>query len=236
MININIVTQLLCFITLAVMANNIILAWLLIVFAVLQAAIIVLRTLHFSSLVIRFKWLFLVMLLILSFSTPGEHLQHWPLAISPTYEGLQLAMTQVMRIIVILAVLSLILALNTRSQLISGFYVLASPLQYIGLKVDRFAARLWLTLHYVEMQAINKKSLDREFNDAHEKDTHNIEKQYNDIIYNELLSRLKNMVAIQTQSVENEIQTIMLEKPIFGFLDGVVLLGLGIFIYFKVFV
>jgi hypothetical protein len=100
----------------------------------------------------RLKWFFLVLIIIFAFNTPGKHVLISSGIISPTYEGLLAGSTQALRITVMLASVSLILACNTRQQLISGFYFLFSPLKYLGLEVGRFAARLWLTLHYVESQ------------------------------------------------------------------------------------
>jgi len=90
------------------------------------------------------------MFVIFLFNTPGEHIKGWIFNLSPTYEGLQAGLLQTFRIAALLAMLSVIMALNTKQQLISGFYYLASPFKYLGLEIERFAARLWLTLHYVE--------------------------------------------------------------------------------------
>ena len=107
---------------------------------------------QFYRLVKRLKWFYLVMFVIFALNTPGEHLNGWPLTLSPTYEGLRAGLMQLLRISVMLAALSMLLASNSKQQLISGFYFLMSPLKWLGLDVERFAARLWLTLHYVELQ------------------------------------------------------------------------------------
>lgn len=107
---------------------------------------------HFLRLMKRLKWFYLVMFLIFTFNTPGEHIVSGSYGINPTFEGLQLGLQQVLRITLMLAALSLMLTRNTIQQLISGLYFLLSPLSTIGIDVKRFAARLWLTLHYVEAQ------------------------------------------------------------------------------------
>lgn len=158
MIKPNTVTQLLMFFALAVSVNFFKLKILLILFLLFLAVLVVSKKhASFLKIMIRFKWFFLFMLLIFSFNTPGEHVAGWPFSISPSYEGLAAASVQSLRVLLMLASLSLILALNTRQQLISGFYFILSPLQYFGLKVERFAARLWLTLHYVELQSESRK-------------------------------------------------------------------------------
>jgi energy-coupling factor transporter transmembrane protein EcfT len=154
----NTVTQLLLFFVLAISVNFFKLKFLLVLFLLLFAVLVISKNhASFLKIMIRFKWFFLFMLLIYSFNTPGEHVAGWLFSISPSYEGVTAATVQALRVLLMLAGLSLILALNSRQQLISGFYFIFSPLQYLGLKVERFAARLWLTLHYVEIQTESRK-------------------------------------------------------------------------------
>lgn len=102
----------------------------------------------------RMRWLFLSMFLIYAFNTPGEFVRDWPLNgwvdWSPTYEGLQAGTLQLVRLMMMLAGVGLMLATTTTSSMIEGFYVLLKPLKCIGLHPERFAARLCLTLHYIE--------------------------------------------------------------------------------------
>lgn len=107
---------------------------------------------NFFRLTKRLKWFFLVMWLIYVFNTPGEHWPRWPFSIAPTYEGLRAANVQVLRIMVMLSALAIVLAGNDKETLISGFCALLKPLQCLGLDTERFAARLWLTMYYVETQ------------------------------------------------------------------------------------
>lgn len=160
MFRINVMTQLLVFFMLAISINFLKLKVLIVFLAILLAILLINKIDGFIRATLRFKWFFLVMLIIFVFNTPGEHVAAWPLSISPTYEGITAGITQMLRIVIMLASLSLILACNTRQQLISGFYFIFSPLKRLGLKVERFAARLWLTLHYVELQrdALNKQN------------------------------------------------------------------------------
>jgi energy-coupling factor transport system permease protein len=133
------------------------------------------------------------MIAIFAFNTPGEHLAGWPFAISPTYEGITAGFTQTLRIVVMLAAISLILAFNTKQQLISGFYFIFSPLKIFGLEVERFATRLWLTLHYVELQ--------REHRSHHD-----------------FFNRLKAMTTIDSNQ-ENEEVSIVFTVPRFSWVD-----------------
>lgn len=109
---------------------------------------------HWFLMLKRMRWLFLSMFLIYAFNTPGEFVRDWPLNgwfdWPPTYEGLQAGTLQLVRLMMMLAGVGLMLATTTTSSMIEGFYVLLKPLKYIGLHPERFAARLCLTLHYIE--------------------------------------------------------------------------------------
>jgi len=162
---INIITQLLAFFIFAIALNVSNLKILFFTAIFLFIVLVLAKNLQFYRLTKRLKWFYLVMFSIFAFNTPGEHVSGWAFSISPTYEGVWAGLTQMLRIAVMLAALSLILAINTKQQLISGFYFLFSPLKYVGLDTQRFAARLWLTLHYVEMQqeAPNINNLKQKF-------------------------------------------------------------------------
>ena len=157
MLKINVITQLLMFFMLAILVNQTHLPVLIYMAAMLALALSGSKKNQFLRSIKRLKWFFLVLIIIFALNTPGEHMMLPSVPISPTYEGLIAGCTQALRIMLMLAALSLILACNTRQQLISGFYFIFSPLKYLGLKVERFAARLWLTLHYVEMQQTDNK-------------------------------------------------------------------------------
>jgi energy-coupling factor transporter transmembrane protein EcfT len=209
MFNLNIITQLLSFFVLAFIVNQLNLKVLILILMILAALLMLNRTQQFLRTIKRFKWLFVVMMVIFAFNTPGEHLVHWPFAISPTYEGLASGLAQTLRIIVMLAALSLILASNTRQQLISGFYFIFSPLKYLGLEVERFAARLWLTLHYVEIQRDEKPNQD-------------------------LRSRLKEMTNLRPDQKYDDV-AIVFKVSQFSLADYFVIAALIIFVIFKAF-
>jgi energy-coupling factor transporter transmembrane protein EcfT len=209
MFRINIITQLLSFFMLAVIVNQLNLKTLFIILCIFIAIIIFTKTRQFLRAIKRFKWFFLVMVVIFAFNTPGEHLVDWPFAISPTYEGMIAGITQTLRIIAMLATLSIILAVNTRQQLISGFYFIFSPLKYMGLEVERFAARLWLTLHYVELQRDNRAS---------------------QVFFN----RLKDMTNLKSGQTNDDV-SIVFKVPKFNLMDFVVITSLLIFLFETIF-
>jgi len=144
------VTQLIAFITFSILINLWSIEVMVILMGLLLSLLIWQKNDHFFRLLKRLKWFFLVMLLIFLFNTPGEHMVHWAYNIKPTYEGAQEGLKQVLRIAMVLGALSLVLAKNTMQELVSGIYQLLKPLTIFGLQIERFAVRLWLTLHYVE--------------------------------------------------------------------------------------
>lgn len=98
----------------------------------------------------RVRWLLLTLMLIFALTTPGEYVHGWPLAYAPTYEGLMTGTVQSARLLTMLTGLALLLGTTSREALMAGLYVLLLPLKALGVDTQRFTARLWLTLHYVE--------------------------------------------------------------------------------------
>jgi energy-coupling factor transporter transmembrane protein EcfT len=207
MFKINIITQLLIFFVMAISVNFLSLTVLVSLFLFVLVLLAFTKNNRFLRSLLRFKWFFVVMLFIFSFNTPGEYVQAWPFAFGPTYEGIVAGVTQTLRIMLMLAGLSLILACNTRQNLISGFYFIFSPLKFFGLQIERFAARLWLTLHYVELQSETKHKQD-------------------------FMRQLKNMAALTPDQANEEI-SVTLTVPKFNVVDFAVLamLLLGALIY-----
>ena len=217
---INIITQLLGFFVLAIIVNYMNISTLLFLFSALYSVILCKQPVQYLRTIKRFKWFFLVMMGIFAFNTPGEHIPAWPFAISPTYEGLLAGSTQTLRICLMLAALSLIINANTRQQLISGFYFIFSPLKLMGLAVERFAVRLWLTLHYVELQRDS-----------------NVKQNF--------LDQLKVMTNLQSSPLDETVGgvvggtvdgtvSIEFKIPQFGIIDYVVIALLVIFVVLKV--
>ncbi len=111
--------------------------------------------LKYWHMLMRSRWLLLTLLMIFSFTTPGEYVHGWNPAFAPTLEGITSGMLQAGRLVVMLAGLALLLGSTGREALMSGIYVLIQPLQVLGLSPGRFTARLWLTLHYVEQAPVH---------------------------------------------------------------------------------
>ncbi len=112
---------------------------------------------HFSQLIKRMRWLFLSLLLVYAYATPGEYLAFLPLNVAPSYEGLHLGLMQIGKLLIAVASLSALFASASKSQLMAGLWTLLSPLRLVGLNVERFTVRMLLTLHYVEQMAVQAK-------------------------------------------------------------------------------
>lgn len=104
----------------------------------------------FMKIVKRTRWLLLMLMLIYGFATPGEYLAEWSLPVAPTYEGLQAGLLQAIRLLAMLAAVAWLLGSTPRADLIAGLHALLMPLRYCGLPAEKFAVRLWLTMHYLE--------------------------------------------------------------------------------------
>jgi len=110
-----------------------------------------------TRILLRSRWLLLTMLLVYAFTTPGEYLRGWD-AYAPTYEGIRQGLLQAVRLTIMLAGLALLLGTTPREEMMAGIYRLIRPLRRAGISVDRFTARLWLTMHYVETERPKSKA------------------------------------------------------------------------------
>jgi len=117
-----------------------------------------LRVSIFLHTVRRMRWLLLSILVIYAFGTPGELIPAFSVNFAPTYEGLQSGLVQIEKLLIALAALSLLLTSSPREQMMLGLYMLLIPFRFAGLNIERFAARLMLTLNYVEELAAKDKN------------------------------------------------------------------------------
>ncbi len=132
-------------------------AYLALVCAFISLLAVSLNRRHFSRLIKRMRWLFISLLLVYGYATPGEYLALLPLDFSPSYEGLALGLTQIAKLLIAVAALSVLFASSPKTQLMVGLGALLAPLKILGLDVDRFTTRLLLTLHYVEQMAVSTR-------------------------------------------------------------------------------
>lgn len=112
----------------------------------------------------RLRWLFLTIVVIYGWLTPG--LPVWqPLGhFSPTATGLVQGMLRCLNLVVILAAVHWLLSRLDRESLVSGLYWIARPVVSLGLRPETLAVRLVLTLEYldqVEAARPNIKTIER---------------------------------------------------------------------------
>lgn len=98
-------------------------------------------------LVRRSRWLFLTMLAMFGWLTPGTPLPGIPGA---SQEGLLLAAENIARLFIALATLALLLKALDPPKLVAGLRALLAPFALLGFSRDRTAVRLALTLQEVE--------------------------------------------------------------------------------------
>ena len=101
------------------------------------------------KLIFRLKFFLIVTFFLYVFNTPGEYIFLWPY-LSPSYEGLLLGSTQIMRLINSVAIITIMISLMSYQTLIETFYLIFKPLKRFGIDAKRFAVRLYLTMEYVK--------------------------------------------------------------------------------------
>lgn len=143
-------TRIFCFVVLAVLLQGMVWQNMLGLFCGILLLQWPSRCRIFLQLLMRARWLLFSMLLIYALATPGEYLPGWPDCCAPTYEGMQQGGLQALRLLLMFSALSLVLSQTTREELIAGIMVWLRPFKPFGISSQRFAVRLWLTLHYVE--------------------------------------------------------------------------------------
>jgi len=144
------VTQITLWIGLAILVQTLQTAVLPVLSAVMVFLAFHAHSKRLLTLLRRTRWILISLLVIYAFMTPGADLWTLPYMPNPTKEGLLDGLIQLSRLICVLAGLSILLTSLSQERLISGLYILAYPLRYIGLSRERIAVRLALTLQYAE--------------------------------------------------------------------------------------
>jgi energy-coupling factor transport system permease protein len=101
------------------------------------------------KLIFRLKFFLILTFFLYVLNTPGEYIFLWPY-LSPSYEGLLLGSTQIMRLINSVAIITIMISLMSYQTLIETFYLIFKPLKLFGFDAKRFAVRLYLTMEYVK--------------------------------------------------------------------------------------
>jgi len=134
---------------------------LLLLFFILTTSFFI--KLSIPKLIFRLKFFLIITFLLYVFNTPGEYIVVWPY-FSPSYEGLQLGITQIMRLINSVAIITMMISLMSYQTLIETFYLIFKLLKPLGIDAKIFAVRLYLTMEYVKTFQ-SKRRLRFDFND-----------------------------------------------------------------------
>lgn len=103
----------------------------------------------------RMRWLFLSILVIYLWFTPGQLLIPAIGAWSPSWEGIRLGVYRVASLVFIVLAVNLLIKSNARDELIAGIMWLLRPLRLLGLPDERLAVRIALTFDVVhEVQGV----------------------------------------------------------------------------------
>ncbi|MDR1228936.1 MAG: hypothetical protein LBK55_07970 [Azoarcus sp.] len=105
---------------------------------------------HCMRLLMRIRVLLLAILALFAWFTPGEAIfMDWP-RLSPSREGLLLALAHAGRLLAVVCWVAILLARMPADRLVSGLYALARPCGMFGFSAERLALRLLLVLRYVD--------------------------------------------------------------------------------------
>ncbi len=106
----------------------------------------------------RMRWLFLSLVIIYFWFTPGEPPLSSSPALSPwlpTLEGMQEGAIRIVSLIALVLAVNLLLQSTPREQLLSAIHWLARPLRQLGVSHDRLVLRMALVLEAVpKVQAL----------------------------------------------------------------------------------
>ncbi len=113
---------------------------------------------QFFNVLKRMRWLFMSMMIIYAYATPGQYFSSWPMEFAPTYEGCLEGIKQISRISLVLAGIAILKATSTGEVLMLGMYCLLRPFKIFNLAPERFTARLYLTLQYINQTHTDSRS------------------------------------------------------------------------------
>lgn len=99
-----------------------------------------------ATMLWRLRWLFLSIVVVFAWFTPGEGLVAAMSAWSPTWDGLQYGLQRVLVIAVIVVLVAWLLDTTSRDEQLRGLLFLTTPLARLGFPHERFAVRLALVI------------------------------------------------------------------------------------------
>ena len=97
----------------------------------------------------RMRWLFLSMLIIYFWFTPGQAVIDILADYSPTWQGMQMAGYRIGSLIVIVMAVNIVIKSTPTDLITSGLLWLLTPLRFVGLPHERLAVRVVLTFNMI---------------------------------------------------------------------------------------
>ena len=99
-------------------------------------------------MILRLRWLFVAILLVYGWWTPGDALIPSAGSFSPVREGLQTGLLRVAALVLIVCAVYLLVSTTQRGQLLGALYILTRPF-LTHARRERLAVRILLTLEAV---------------------------------------------------------------------------------------
>ena len=106
-----------------------------------------------SALMRRSRFLFVAMLVLYSFATPGSRLWLSDYLPSPTIEGLSLSLVYCIRLAGLIACVAMLTSIYPRPSLLGAFHACAVPLGRVGFPTRKLVIRAALALELVSEMA-----------------------------------------------------------------------------------
>lgn len=127
--------------------NEIALGFVLVLSVVLYRR---LQSIELSTRIIkRMRWLFLSILIVYLWFTPGEPILPIESGLVPTFQGLQTGLLRVLSLILIIFAVNYFISTIARQRLVEAMVWLLYPLNWIAIDTQRLALRIALTLELI---------------------------------------------------------------------------------------
>ena len=130
-----------------------------------------------AKLVFRLRWLFISIMIVYAWFTPGILLvPEWG-GLSPYREGIVIGLMRIAALIIIIASVCILVLQQTREEIMGAIFWYCRPLKLFGVSQQRLAARLVLTMESVtSLESRWKKTADISY------DNNKLQNQYQRVL------------------------------------------------------
>jgi energy-coupling factor transporter transmembrane protein EcfT len=97
----------------------------------------------------RMRWLFLSMLVVYFWFTPGKEVFSALENFSPSWQGIQVGCLRIGSLVMIVTAVNIIIKSTSTELMTGGLLWLLAPLRYVGLPYERLALRIVLTFNMI---------------------------------------------------------------------------------------